>query len=94
MLSGDGIDVIFFGPGDFSHSIGAPGIWDHPKLLDARRRVAETAVKHGKFAGTIGGPGNYDELVDMGYRFINLGADVVGLSEYCKRLLESIQKRR
>ncbi len=90
----EGIDMLFFGPGDFSHSIGAPGLWNHPKVLDTRRRVAETAVKHGKFAGTVGGPENYDELVDMGYRFINIGADVLGLSEYCKRLLESIQKQR
>lgn len=30
-----GIDVLFFGPGDFGHSIGAPGEWDHPQLLAA-----------------------------------------------------------
>jgi len=89
----DGIDMLFFGPGDFSHGIGAPGQWDHPKLLQARRRVAEVAVQHGKFAGVPGSPDNMDELIEMGYRFIVLGADVIALSQYGKRLLEGFSKK-
>ena len=88
-----GIDVIFFGPGDFSQGIGAPGVWDHPELLRARRLVAETAVKHGKFAGTVGGAGNMQELYDMGYRFLSLGADVVGLSGYFSDIVKSFRKK-
>jgi 4-hydroxy-2-oxoheptanedioate aldolase len=88
-----GIDILFFGPGDFSHSIGHPGVFDHPDLLDARKKVAEVAVRHGKFAGTVGGPGNLDELVDMGYRFISMGADVVGLSQYFSGLMGAFRKR-
>jgi 4-hydroxy-2-oxoheptanedioate aldolase len=61
-----GIDMLFFGPGDFSQGIGAPGRWDDPRLLDARRRVADAARKHGKFAGTVAGPGNLQELVGLG----------------------------
>lgn len=81
-----GIDMLFFGPGDFSHAIGAPGVWDHPQLLDARRRVAEAARAHGKFAGTVASPANLAELIDLGYRFLSLGADVVGLSQYCRAM--------
>ncbi len=89
----DGIDMLFFGPGDFSHGIGAPGQWDHPRLLEARRRVAEVAVQHGKFAGVPGSPDNMDELIEMGYRFIVLGADVIALSQYGQRLLEGFSKK-
>ena len=89
----DGIDVLFFGPGDFSHSIGAPGEWDHPKLIEARRRVAEAAVKHGKFAGTPGTLENFDELVEMGYRFIVLGADVVAVGDKCRMLVDGFSKK-
>jgi len=78
----DGIDIILFGPGDFSHGIGAPGQFEHPDLLAARRRVAECANRHGKVAGTVGGLGNLQELIDMGFRFVNLGADVLALSQY------------
>lgn len=88
-----GIDMLFFGPGDFSHAIGAPGAWDHPKLLDVRRRVAETALAHGKFAGTVGSPANMAELIALGYRFLNIGADVVGLARYCKDLMAACAKQ-
>lgn len=88
----EGIDVIFFGPGDFSHSIGAPGQWDHPRIAETRRRIAEACARTGKVAGTVGAPENLAELVGMGYRFINLGADVVGLSQYCKGLAAEYEK--
>ncbi len=82
-----GIDILFFGPGDFSHGIGHPGEFSHPRLLKAREDVAKAAIRHGKFAGTVGGPANIAELVDLGYRFISIGADVVGLSQYFSGLM-------
>ena len=87
----EGYDMLFFGPGDFSQGIGAPGQWDHPKLLETRERVAKTALKYGKFAATTGGLANLGQLIDMGYSFINIGADVVGLSNYCRRLVDGFK---
>lgn len=84
----EGYDMLLFGPGDFSHGIGKPGQWDAPEIADARRRVAEAALAHGKFAGTVGGPDNLAELVEMGYRFVNVGADVIALMAYCKDVLK------
>ena len=78
----DGVDMLFFGPGDFSHGLGAPGVWDHPELLAARKHVAQVCREHGKFAGTVGSPENLAELVELGYRFVSMGADVVALSAY------------
>jgi len=82
IASVDGIDMLFFGPGDFSHGIGAPGNWDDPRIAETRKRVAEAALNAGKFAGTTGGPDNIEEFEKEGYRFISLGADVLGLSQY------------
>lgn len=82
-----GIDMLFFGPGDFSQGIGAPAQWDHPRLTAARQKVAEVAVRHGKFAGTVGAPSNLQSLVDMGYRFVSMGADVIMLANYCRDLM-------
>jgi 4-hydroxy-2-oxoheptanedioate aldolase len=84
-----GYDMLFFGPGDFSQGIGAPGQWDHPLLTETRKRVAAAALRHGKFAGTVGGPGNLEDLKALGYRFVSVGADVVGLSGYFKGLAEA-----
>ena len=75
-----GIDMIFFGPGDFSQGIGAPNQFSDPRIDEARRRIADAATRHGKFAGTVGGAGNFDTLVEMGYQFISVGADVVLLA--------------
>jgi 4-hydroxy-2-oxoheptanedioate aldolase len=85
--------MLFFGPGDFCHAIGAPGQWDHPEMLEARRRVAEAALSNGKYAGTVGSPESMKELIDIGYRFINLGADVRGLYSYFSGLLDAAAGR-
>lgn len=79
----EGIDFIYFGPADFGHGIGAPGVADHPRLLEARRRVVEAALAAGKFAGTTALPSTVESILAMGYRFVNVGADVLGLSQYC-----------
>ena len=87
-----GIDMIFFGPADFSQGIGAPNSSD-PRIDETRRLVAATARKYGKFAGTVGGTGNFDALVDMGYTFISVGADVVALFKYFRDMAGSISGR-
>jgi 4-hydroxy-2-oxoheptanedioate aldolase len=88
-----GYDILFFGPGDFSHAIGEPGNMAHPSVIEARERIAEAAIRHGKFAGTVGSPANIDSLVDLGYRFIGMGADVLALNDYCAKMLEEYSAR-
>lgn len=87
-----GIDMLFFGPADFSQGIGDPNGSD-PRIDEARALVAKTARKHGKFAGTVGSPDNFDRLVAMGYTFINCGADVIALWQYFKNIAGQIQGR-
>lgn len=84
----DGCDMLFFGPGDFSQGIGAPGDWNHPKIIETRKRVAAAANAHGKFAGTVGSPDNLKDLVKLGYHFVSTGADVVGLKNYCADMIK------
>jgi 4-hydroxy-2-oxoheptanedioate aldolase len=78
----DGVDIIFFGPGDFSQALGAPGDFSHPKIQETRARVAEVCAKYGKFAATTGGIQDIKPYADLGYQFLNVGADVVGLAQY------------
>lgn len=85
-----GIDMIFFGPADFSQGIGKPCQFDNEELINAKKLVAETARKYGKMAGTTGSVANAKELEAMGYNFINLGADVVGLAQYFKGIVDSL----
>jgi 4-hydroxy-2-oxoheptanedioate aldolase len=88
-----GFDGILFGPGDFSHRIGKAGQLDAPEVVNARKRVAAACRNAGKFAMTAGLIAPLPELVAEGYRVINLGADVVGLSGYVKQRLELVRNQ-
>lgn len=85
-----GIDMLFFGPADFSHSIGKLFDMGHKDVAEARRRVAEVARRNGKLAGTVGGTGNMRDLYAMGYRLISMGADVCGLSDYFGDIMKQV----
>jgi 4-hydroxy-2-oxoheptanedioate aldolase len=89
-----GIDMLFFGPADFSQGIGAPGQFDHPKIAETRKRVAEVARANGKFAGTVGSPETFQDLADMGYQFINVGADVTTLGTTFRNIAAAIGKTK
>ena len=87
-----GIDMIFFGPADFSQGIGHPNEFGHPEITRVKELVAKTARKYNKFAGTVGGVANHKALEDMGYNFINVGADVIGLNNYYADIISKIRK--
>lgn len=87
----DGIDMLFFGSADFSHGIGAPGQWDHPKITETRKRIAEVALANGKFAGINTSIEGLPEMIDMGYRFICVGADVIGIADYFRQITDSFK---
>ena len=84
----EGIDMIFFGPADFSQGIGKPFQFSDSTLTAVRKQLAETAKRHHKFAGTVGTVENAAMLAEMGYQFINIGSDVTALSEYYLRNLK------
>ena len=87
----EGIDMIFFGPGDFSHGIGCVGRSDDPRVVEAERQVAATALRHGKFAGAVA-IGRYAAAkLALGFRFINVGADVLALTDYFGRISQVFQ---
>ena len=80
-----GIDMIFFGPGDFSQAIGDPCNFANPEIARVRKLVVETAHKHGKMAGTVAVP-SVQECYAMGYDFVNCGADVTAVGSECARI--------
>ena len=83
-----GLDMLFFGANDFSHALGRPGQMDDPCINDIRRRIGEAIQVNNKFGFASARPDNIPELIKMGYRFLSVGADVLGLSSYFKKTLE------
>jgi 2-dehydro-3-deoxyglucarate aldolase/4-hydroxy-2-oxoheptanedioate aldolase len=72
----DGVDVLFVGPADLTHSLGVPGRFDDATYLAALRTVVEACAAHGKAAGIlVYDLGVVPGLLELGYRFVGIGAD-------------------
>jgi 2-dehydro-3-deoxyglucarate aldolase/4-hydroxy-2-oxoheptanedioate aldolase len=73
----DGVDVLFVGPADLSHSLGVPGQFADPTYQAGLRRVVDACRAHGKAAGIL----LYDRAsfkphLDLGFTFVGIGADI------------------
>lgn len=88
IIATPGIDVIFLGPGDLSHSYGIPGEIDHPLIKDAIDKMAELCAKHNRFWGLPCPPAKAPEMLKKGARFLAAGADVIAIAENFKSLRE------
>ena len=47
-----GIDAVLVGPVDLSISLGVPGDFEHPKMVEAMEKIRDSCVKHGVAPGT------------------------------------------
>jgi len=76
MAAIDGVDVLFVGPADLSHSMGIPGAFDDPAFLAALDRVVAAARTHGKGAGILlRDASEVPAYRARGYDFIGIGSD-------------------
>ena len=89
----EGLDMLFFGRNDFAHSLGAPGQFDRKEIIEARKSVARACLKHGKFAATAAPMDDVPELLEMGYRFIKVIADVVCLTRGFEQAVAGLKER-
>ncbi|MBA2719323.1 MAG: 2,4-dihydroxyhept-2-ene-1,7-dioic acid aldolase [Chloroflexi bacterium] len=88
----DGVDVLFVGPADLSHSLGIPGQFQHPDYLAALERVVTACQAHGKAAGIL----VYDTTVvpahlELGFTFVGIGADAAFVADGAKRSLAAVR---
>ena len=52
LLSVPGIDAVMIGPADLSISLGVPGEFEHPKMVEAMEAVRDTCIRRGVAPGT------------------------------------------
>ena len=75
-----------FGPGDYSMSIGVPGQFDHPQVVEAERHVIETALRKGVAPrAEISEPREAERYLKLGVRHFCIGEDVSILYEWFRR---------
>jgi 4-hydroxy-2-oxoheptanedioate aldolase len=72
----DGVDVLFVGPADLSHSMGIPGEIEAPAFRAALDRVVDACRAHGKAAGILlRDASTVAVTVERGFSFIGVGSD-------------------
>jgi 4-hydroxy-2-oxoheptanedioate aldolase len=70
----DGVDVLFLGPADLSHSLGYPGEPGHPDVVAALERAAEVVAASDKTLGIYAGsPEAVDRWAARGARYFTTG---------------------
>ncbi|GAA4601844.1 hypothetical protein GCM10023195_05070 [Actinoallomurus liliacearum] len=66
-----GIGLVIIGEGDLSQELGVPRRYEHPKVLDCKRRILDICGERGV---AVGHPhvtaGNVERVLKEGYRFL------------------------
>jgi 4-hydroxy-2-oxoheptanedioate aldolase len=84
----EGVDMVFFGPGDFSVLSGTPGEYDNGQVAEAMRTVCRETLAAGKRFGTLAfNMEQVQRLLDMGASLISFGSDLTFV-------LQALQKIR
>jgi 2-dehydro-3-deoxyglucarate aldolase/4-hydroxy-2-oxoheptanedioate aldolase len=82
LLSVKGLDVIMVGPADLSISLGVPGQFEHPKLVEAVDGLIAKCVQHGVIPGIqTRSLANSKFWAARGMRFVGCGAEHAMLLE-------------
>ena len=94
ILDVEGIDGFIIGPYDLSGSLGFPGDFEHPEVLEALTRVKEVAKAKNALSGfhVIAPEAKpFQEKVAEGYRFVAHSLDTLILGKQCEFLMKSIK---
>jgi len=93
ILSIPGVDMVQFGPGDFSISYGKPGQGRLPEIQASHRKMIEMALKKGVAPRVeIGSFDQAKPFIDMGVRHFCIGWDVGIIYGWCKQNGEGMRK--
>jgi 4-hydroxy-2-oxoheptanedioate aldolase len=85
ILALPGLDMIQWGPGDYSVSIGRAGESGAPEIKDTERRVLETAIAHGiRPRAEISTPELASWYLDRGVKDFALGTDLYILYDWLR----------
>ena len=83
ILDVPGIDMVQFGPGDYSMSIGRAGDYTHPEIMEAQKYTIETCIAKGiRPRIEIGNWEDAKSYMDMGVIDFCIGTDVNVIYQY------------
>ncbi|MEM2961014.1 MAG: aldolase/citrate lyase family protein, partial [Candidatus Bathyarchaeia archaeon] len=93
ILSVEGVDMVQFGPADYSISIGLPGEVNHPKVREAEEKMIKTALRMNVAPrAEIRSPEDAKRYIDLGVRNFSIGTDVTIIFNWWKKNGEELKK--
>ena len=91
----DGVDVLFVGPTDLSHSMGIPGQFDDPGFVEALRAVTAATEASGKAAGILlRSAADLPRYIELGFRFIGIGSDLNFVLDGARGVVAAVRESR
>jgi 2-dehydro-3-deoxyglucarate aldolase/4-hydroxy-2-oxoheptanedioate aldolase len=92
LLSLKGFDVMMIGPADLSIALGAPGQFDHPKVIETIDSMIEKCNKHGVVPGIqTRSVAMAKQWAERGMKFIGVAAEHVFLLEKCREAMGALR---
>ncbi|MEL0084004.1 MAG: aldolase/citrate lyase family protein [Gammaproteobacteria bacterium] len=89
----EGVNVALLGPLDMSAALGVLGQFDHPLMVEARQSIVAACEKNGLTAGTFAlAADQVKPLIDQGFKFILLGADLMFLRQSAAQILAAARE--
>ncbi len=91
ILSVEGVDMVQFGPSDYSISIGMPGQSQSAEVQGAHRRMIELALGKGVHPRVeVGSFEQAKPFVEMGVRHFCIGWDTGTIAQWCRQQAEGM----
>lgn len=93
ILSVEGVDMVQWGPADYSMSIGRPGATQSSEVKAVESKVIKTALKMGvPPRAEIDSVDDAKYYLDMGVRHFNIGTEIMILYDWWKTNGEKLRK--
>jgi 2-keto-3-deoxy-L-rhamnonate aldolase RhmA len=91
ILAVPGIDAVMIGPADLSISLGVPGDFQHPVMVEAMEAIRDTCVRRGIAPGTqTRGVPQAKFWKERGMKFLGCGSDLGFLFEKAKETAQAL----
>jgi len=92
LLSVPGIDAVMVGPADLSISLGVPGEFQHPLVVEAMEKIRDSCVSHGVAPGTQTRNATLGRFWrDRGMRFLGCSGETAMLHEKASEVVAQLR---
>ncbi len=96
ILAVEGVDGCIIGPYDLSGSLGIPGNFEHPSMIEAIERIEQTCFKANKSLGLHVIQPEHNLILERmakGYSFLAFSIDILFLGNSCRQELKAINEK-